>query len=88
MINIDSEERPTHRVNKSKRTGFTGFSILHQLHPLYGFNVIQDLVFDAMHNIPLNVASHHLHYYFNEEILSQQAVDRRLKRVQWTAGKI
>jgi len=88
MINIDSEERPTHRVNKSKRTGFTGLSILHQLHPLYGFNVIQDLVFDAMHNIPLNVASHHLHYYFNEEILSQQAVDRRLKRVQWTAGKI
>ena len=46
--------------NKSKQTGFTDISILHQLNPLYNFNVIQDLVFDAMHNIPLNVASHHL----------------------------
>ena len=64
---------------KSQVTGFTGLSLLHKLHPLYGFNVLHNLVFDTMYIIPLNVASHHLHYYFNEEILSRQDVDRRLK---------
>jgi len=55
---------------------------------LYGFNVTLDLVFDAMHNIPLNVASHHLHYYFNEGILTKQAVDKEFKIIPWTAGKL
>ena len=49
-------------------------------------SLIKDLVFDAMHNIPLNVASHHLHYYFNEGMLSAQDVDKTLKKVPWTAG--
>ena len=88
MKEIDEEERPSVRANKSKQAGFTGISILHQLNPLYNFNVIQDLVFDAMHNIPLNVASHHLHYYFNEGILTKQDVDKNLKKVMWTPGTI
>ena len=66
MKEIDQEEGPSVRANKSKETGFTGLSILHQLNSLYGFNIMQNLVFDAIHNISLNVASHHLHYYFNE----------------------
>lgn len=86
MKEVDEEERPSVRANKSKQTGFTGISILHQLNPLYNFNVMQDLVFDAMHNIPLNVASHHLHYYFNEGILTKQDVDKNLKKVPWTPG--
>ena len=85
-MKVDKEERPSVRANKSKQTGFTGISILHQLNPLYNFNVMQDLVFDAMHNIPLNVASHHLHYYFNEGILTNQDVDKNLKKVPWTPG--
>ena len=83
---VDMEDRPSTQTAKAKSTGFTGLSILHRLHALYGFDVLYDLVFDAMHNIPLNVASHHLHYYFNEGILSAQEVDRRLKAVQWTPG--
>lgn len=86
MKDVELEDRPTIRTNKAKRSGFTGLSILHKLNALYGFDVIKDLVFDAMHNIPLNVASHHLHYYFNEGILSRQDVDKNLKKVPWTAG--
>ena len=86
MKQVDMEERPSVRANKSKESGFTGLSILHQLHAIYGFDVTLDLVFDAMHNIPLNVASHHLHYYFNEGILSKQDVDKKLKKIPWTAG--
>lgn len=63
MKDVELEDRPTIRNNKAKQSGFTGVSILHSLNALYGFDVIKDLVFDAMHNIPLNVASHHLHYY-------------------------
>ena len=86
MKDVELEDRPTIRNNKAKQSGFTGVSILHSLNALYGFDVIKDLVFDAMHNIPLNVASHHLHYYFNERILSTQDVDKNLKKVPWTAG--
>ena len=60
---------------------FSGVSALYLLNSLYGFNIIQDLVFDAIHNILLNVASHNLHYYFDEGILSKQDVDRNLKNV-------
>ena len=80
LSNIDKEDQPKNVVTQDYNY------ILHQLHPLYGFNVITDLVFDAMHNIPLNVANHHLQYYFNEGILSCQEVNRKLKKVQWTAG--
>jgi len=88
MNNIAVEERPTVRANKSKESGLTGLSILHQLNPLHGFNIIRDLVFDTMHNIPLNVANHHLHYYFDEGILSWSDVNNRLIKVQWTAGML
>ena len=74
MNNFEAEERPFVRANKSKECGFTGLSILHELSPLYGFNIISDLVFVAMHNIPFNVTNNHLHYYFNEGILSCQDV--------------
>lgn len=86
MKQVEMEDRPTARINKAKQSGFTGVSILHTLHALYGFDVLHDLVFDAMHNIPLNVASHHLHYYFNEGIINSQDVDKKLKKVPWTAG--
>ena len=46
MCTIGEEERCSVRVNLSKNTGYTGISILHRLHKLYGFDVIQDTVFD------------------------------------------
>ena len=63
--------------------GFTGLSILHRLNALYGFDVLRDLVFDAMHNVPLNVTSHHLHYYFNEGLLTTNDVDRCLAGIYY-----
>jgi len=86
MKKIDMEDWPSIRTSMAKETGYTGLSILHRLHHLYGFDVLHDTVYDAMHNIPLNVASHHLHYYFNEEILLPQVVEERLKAMPWTPG--
>ncbi len=86
MKRVEAEDRVSVRANLAKETGFTGLSILHRLHDLYGFDVHRDLVFDAMHNIPLNVASNHLHYYLNEGILSPAEIEERLKIVPWTPG--
>ena len=83
MNRVEAEDRASMRANLAKETGL---SILHRLHYLYGFNVLRDLVFDAMHNIPLNVASNHLHYYLNEGILSPAEIEERLKIVPWTPG--
>ena len=44
-------------------------------------------MFDAMHNIPLNVVSQHLHYYA-ENKLTKAEVELRLEHVPWTAGWI
>ena len=46
MCTMGEEERCSVRVNLSKNTGYTGISILHRIHKLYGFDVIQDTVFD------------------------------------------
>ena len=73
------EDRASVQTRMAKETGYTGHSILHRLYHMYGFDVLHDTVYDAMHVIPLNVASHHLHYYLNEEILLPQEVERRLK---------
>ena len=70
MNRVDAKDRVSVRANVAKETGFAGLLILHRLHHLYGFDVLRDLVFDAMHNIPLNVVSNHLHHYLDEGIIS------------------
>ena len=64
----------------SRECGFTGVSILHRLHSLYDFN-LHDLVFDAMHNVPMNIASNHLHHYLNEVIVTAQQLEEGLKLI-------
>ena len=86
MNYIEVEERPSIRKSKAKSTGYTGTSILHRLHAAYGFNILRDLVFDAMHNVPLNVVSHHLRRYLDMDLISKQVIEERLEAVPWTSG--
>ena len=74
------------RTNLAKESGFTGLSALHRLNALYGFNVLIDLVFDAMHNVTLNVLRMHLHRYVDEKMLPKAQVEKRLNEFPWTAG--
>ena len=80
MLQIEEEGRPTVRSSLARQIAYTGLSILHRLHKLYGFNIILDTVFDMMHNIPLNVVSKHLNCYLNETF-DKSAFDERLKRM-------
>jgi hypothetical protein len=56
------------------------------LNTLYGFDIITDLVFDAMHNIPINVVKMHLHRYVEKNMLPKAIVERRLNAFPWTKG--
>lgn len=55
MKQIQTETRKTVCKKMSYQHGYTGVSVLHELHPLYGFDVIRHLVNDIHHNLPLNV---------------------------------
>eukprot|EP00731_Ephydatia_muelleri_P034483 Em0062g6a len=86
MNYIEVEERPSIRKSKAKSTGFTGTSILHRLHAAYGFNILRDLVFDAMHNVPLNVVSHHLRRYLDMDLISKQVIEERREFLKFKSG--
>lgn len=88
MLSIAAEDVQSLRRASSKMTGYTGLSILHRFHSLFGFDVIRDLVFDEMHNLPLNVARQHLRRYVNEKLFDTKEVQRRLQNIPWTAGEL
>ena len=78
MKNIECEDRPTVHATMARESGFTGLSILHRLYAAYGFNILKDLTFDAMHDITLNIIHQHLQRYFEAGILSRNEIDVRL----------
>ena len=86
MKEIADEDRRTVREKLSRETGYTGLSILHRLNSLYGFDVIRDIVFDVMHNLPLNIVGCSLKQLIAEEKLDAKEVDERLANFPWTAG--
>ena len=86
MKSIDEEDRITVRQKRASETGFTGLSILHRLHALYQFDILNDLVFDAMHTLLLRVVKRHLEY-FKEKGYIDQTVEDRLNAMPWTAGE-
>ena len=85
MSEIENEDRTTVRAALARQSEYTGLSILHRLHKIYGFNVITDMVFDTMHNIPLNVVSKHLNHYVRDELVDKSVLDERLQAVPWTS---
>ena len=86
MMQVDDEDRISIRQKLASKSGFTGLSVLYRLYRLYKFNVLKDLVFDIMHTLALRVLNRHLHYYADKDYLRNQAIEKRLEMVPWTAG--
>lgn len=82
---IAEENRPSVRERMSRDSGYTGLCIFYPLKKLYGFDVMKDLVYDMMHNIPMNVVSSLLRHFISEESITPD-VDDMLKTFPWTAG--
>ena len=70
MKRIEEEERLSVHSAIAEEKGFTGLSILHRLHALYGFDILRDCVYDEMHDIPQNVVKHHLQNYLDTGIVA------------------
>ena len=85
MEEVDQEDRVTVRRQKASESGFTGTSILHRLHLLYNFNILEDFVFDAMHTILLRNIKRHLDFYKESGFLNDN-VEKGLSNMPWTAG--
>ena len=88
MERVDQEDRTSVRRRLASATGFTGMSELHRLHSLYNFDVLNDMVFDAMHTLLLGVVKHHLDYYKECGFLSDPVVEEKLMKMPWTAGNL
>lgn len=88
MTEVDQEDRITVRQKLASSSGFTGLSALYRLSYLYQFDVLRDLVVDAMHNIPLNVVRSHMRRYLQEGFLSNPLVERRLLAMPWSTGSV
>lgn len=86
MTTIDSEDCPSVRARLSRNSGYTGLSILHRLYKFYKFDVFKDLVYDVMHNIPLNVAARQIKNWIDSEAIDKDVVEQRLSSFPWTAG--
>ena len=86
MENIEREDRTSVRSMKATNTGYTGLSLLHRLHSLYGFDIFKDIVYDGMHNIPLNVAKRHVDKFVSEGLIDPEEIDRCLENISWTPG--
>ena len=88
MVEIESETRTSTRQQLAKDSGYTGLSIFHTLHVLYGFDFLHDSLFDVMHNFPLNVIKRHLEWLVANNMVDGAEVDKRLQDIKWSSGKI
>ena len=86
MKDIECEDRPTVHATMARESGFTGLSILHRLYAAYGFNILRDLTFDAMHDITLNIIHHHLQRYFEAGILSRNETGSHSMDIRYIAN--
>lgn len=86
MAEIEQEERITVALERSKESGFLGVSQLHRLHKLYNFDVLRDLVFDAMHLVPLNLVKRRLDYLISNSLVDRDKLQEALTQMPWTTG--
>ena len=88
MIEVEQEECRTVFENLSREIGFLGVSLLHRLNTLYGFDVLQDVVFDAMPLISLNIVKRRVQYWLSNGILDKEQFGERLERMAWSKGTV
>ena len=88
MQKVEEEERVTVCHRMASDNGFTGVSLLNRLKVLYGFDVLKDMVFDAMHTLILGVVLRHLQFYKEHGLLGNPVVQKRLEKITWTVGFI
>ena len=80
LYDVDNETRKSVRKTLSSEKGFTGTSVLHKyLHPLYGFDILQHMVFDVFHTVLLNLCKNQIQRMLELELIDTAHLDEKLK---------
>ena len=58
----------------ASENGFTGLFVLHRLHYLYKFDILEGFVFNTMYTLLLGNIKRHLDHYKENGFLSEQPV--------------
>lgn len=88
MIEVEQEERKIVFENFLREIGFFGVLLFYRLNVLYSFDVLQDLVFDVMYFVFLNIVKRRVQYWFFNGIFDRGEFGERLKRMLWFIGII
>lgn len=86
MIEVEQEERNIVFENFLREIGFFGVLLFYRLNVLYSFDVLQDLVFDVMYFVFLNIVKRRVQYWFFNGIFDKEEFGERLKRILWFIG--
>lgn len=85
LYDLDNETRITVRKKQSSERGFTGTSLLHKyLYPLYGFDILQHMVIDVFHTVPLNLCKNQVQRMLELELIDKTYLDEQIKIFPWT----
>ena len=87
MEEIEYEDRSSIKSKLAKESGYTGKSHLIRLNALYGFDISKDMVYDTMHNIPMNIVKKYLDYLVDNDHLNGEEVEKRIENIMWSKGK-
>ena len=80
LYNFDNETQTSVRKKESSEKGFTGTSMLHKyLYPLYGFDLLQHMVIDVFHKIPLNLCKNQVQRMLELELIDTTYLDDKIK---------
>ena len=68
-----------------KRMDLLACPFLHKyLYPLYGFDILNHLVYDVYHTIPLNVIKNQIVRALDLEMLDKAGLDKQIENFPWT----
>ena len=85
IFDIENETRPSVRKRMSSEKGFTGLSLFYKyLYPLYGFDILNHLVYDVYHTVPLNVVKNQLSRALELQMLDKTELDKQIGNFPWT----
>ena len=85
LYDVHNETGESVRKTLSSEKGFTGTSVLHKyLPPLYGFDILQHMVFDVFHTVLLNLFKNQIQRMLELELLDTTYLDEKLKTFPWT----
>lgn len=86
MKAIENQPSVNTKLKCATNTGYTGLSLLHRLHVLYGFDPLKDLVRDIMHLIPMNCVKKIITRLIDDQLIDIGILQERINSFPFPQG--